>query len=140
VSRVPDPSVQPPEGLRKIAAAALAKFWNESIANIGEPVEALYDSDEAQDSADAVLAALFDACEVREEWLVTGTVSERVNAVGFRPVPRTVHLPSLLRARNVAGWLGDSKIQHRLAITWSDPEPVSECLSAKDSEDRADDR
>jgi hypothetical protein len=58
--------VQPPEGLRKIAAEALAKFWNESIANIGEPVETLYHSDDAQESADAVLAALFDACEVRE--------------------------------------------------------------------------
>jgi hypothetical protein len=77
--------VQPPEGLRKIAAEALAKFWNESIANIGEPVETLYHSDDAQESADAVLAALFDACEVRERWGTRFSGSTADDVYGWWP-------------------------------------------------------
>jgi hypothetical protein len=56
---VPDPSVQPPEGLRKIAKSAVEEFvqiWNGEFGDVTETI------------ADAVLAALFDACEVRERW------------------------------------------------------------------------
>jgi hypothetical protein len=61
---VAEGSVQPPDGLRKIAKSAVEEFvqvWNGEFGDFTEAI------------ADAVLAALFDACEVREQWGVRNT-------------------------------------------------------------------
>jgi hypothetical protein len=72
---VPDPSVQPPEGLRKIIVERLADRFAH-----GKPDDGMFVRFTAEDgysslrgvtpaeAVDAVLAALFDACEVRERW------------------------------------------------------------------------
>jgi hypothetical protein len=84
---VPDPSVQPPEGLRKILIEkfiARGDYRTEKdtpdCPNCGEGCAGHeeetyhYTCGEvvpcscATDAVDAVLAALFDACEVRERW------------------------------------------------------------------------
>jgi hypothetical protein len=118
---VPDPSVQPPEGLRKIAAEALATFWNESIANIGEPVETLYDSDDAQESADAVLAALFDACEVRDEWGVHNTWPDGASETFWRG-PR-LHAEAVVRAQLKLGSTVERQLVRRCVLS-TPPESV----------------
>jgi hypothetical protein len=65
---VPDPSVQPPEGLRKIIAEAEGARRN-GVASDGRGwFRTDADRMDCYAVADAVLAALFDACEVRERW------------------------------------------------------------------------
>jgi hypothetical protein len=65
---VPDPSVQPPEGLRKIIAEAEGARRN-GVASDGRGwFRTDADRMDCYAVADAVLAALFDACEVREQF------------------------------------------------------------------------
>jgi hypothetical protein len=127
-------SVQPPEGLREIAyeAADLAMF----------PAHVMWypphEHARLRAAVDAVLAALVDACEVREENSV-------VFYDGFRATDREVDV-SLLRTwldspafktvgpmqrRTVATWPDG----WRLISPWRNEESVSECPSAKDGEE-----
>jgi hypothetical protein len=145
---VADPSVQPPEGLRKIL---IEKFMarehyrtekdTPECPNCGEGCAGHeeetyhYTCGEvvpcscATDAVDAVLAALFDACEVREQWGVQA--GPRGNRFwGY--ATRSEALVDV--AEGLADGHTDWLLIHRCDLK-TPAEPVSECLSAKDSEE-----
>jgi hypothetical protein len=123
---VPDPSVQPPEGLREIVATAI----NSAQATPCDHDELFKDFGLVCPGhlADAVLAALFDACEVREEHRVVGLSPDGEVPGLWMPIDQE-------SAQSVADGFRFWKahVERRIVIG-TPPEPVSQCLSAKDSE------
>jgi hypothetical protein len=73
---MPDPSVQPPEGLRHILAEAEGARRN-GVASDGRGwFRTAADRVDCYAVADAVLAALLDACEIRERWGTRWTLAD----------------------------------------------------------------
>lgn len=96
--RAGDPTAQVPEGLRKIALRAAYEFWGNCDGRGGDVIAG---------TADAVLAALFAACEVREQpHMVLGDNTRTGRALILRyplpdlPIPPAPEgLADLIRSR-----------------------------------------
>jgi hypothetical protein len=81
---MPDPSVQPPEGLRQELISVVADRF--AVSSFHGP---FVDIDATPvNVVDAVLAALLDACEIRERWGTRWTLADGRTADGVVVEPR----------------------------------------------------